>query len=150
MKTDRLEPGHPMWVSGGADQYAVDIGGILERTRELARTAVLGSPWATFTLSDVMPDDVWVNVLSSPEHALAVVLAAFDGCASALGAGGVSLVEVRLTPTTPPLGSAVTEEDCGWRAIGSLSPAAYSPGRDLTDPLRRRLRSAEASRTLTV
>jgi len=111
MQTDGLTRGSAAAILDQPELYGADVTGAVERIRELTRTAVLGSPWATFSLTDVMPDDLWIVVLSSQKHSLDPVLATLAGCADALSGRGVTVGQVVVTATTPPLGSAATEED---------------------------------------
>lgn len=89
----------------------VDMGELYERTKEVARAAVAGSPRTSYGLEDVMPEEGWLSVAASPFMSLVPVHATLNGCIDALRGRGVTATEVAQVDVPPPVGMAITVED---------------------------------------
>lgn len=92
------------------NQVTFDLGGVYERCKENAKSAVAASPNSDFALDDVMPEEQWLAFLSSGMGAIGV-LGMLNGSFEALIDRETTAQHVRNAPSTPPSGTEVTKED---------------------------------------
>lgn len=92
-------------------EIVMDLGGVYRRVKEVARAAVAGAPGTSYGLEDVMPEDAWMTVATSPLVSLVPVYATLSGCIEALNSRGVTAAEVERVRGAPPAEMAVSPED---------------------------------------
>lgn len=80
----------------------LDAGEIYDRAKEVAHVSVAGAPGTDYGLEDVMPEEAWMAITSSPFLSLIPLHATLNGCIEALTARTVSAAEVeRVDGPTP-------------------------------------------------
>lgn len=106
----------------------MDLGGVYRRVKEVTRAAVAGAPGTSFGLEDVMPEDAWMTIATSPLVSLVPVYATLSGCIEALSSRRVTAAEVEGVRGAPPAGMAVSPED--MRTARSWLADALAAGLD--------------------
>lgn len=120
------------------DGIVMDLGGVYERCKYLARQAVMESPRSSFGLEDVMPESRWLAFLSSGLGSLALQ-GMLSGCVEAMAARSTTALHVHDVAVEPSRGMSVGREDL--KVARGLLVAGAAPGLD--DAARQELVDAE-------